>query len=309
MLKTGIHHRRQLIRARLASRWGRRKIVSIELYPEIAEEAADSEWLQQHTLARFALANGTYKTTYASRFPEFDRETLRIIREAFPAPRKLAVHDLAVSDGRTSVEFFGALSEVYGDSLRFRASDAVPRVFALRHPSSRTRAVVDAEGNLLQIVWPPFVLNAPKTENPLFYPLNHLLRWGLTETTVRRLLRDPDAERRAIELVHPSCARLSANDPRFELVRHDIEQPAQRVFDVVRAMNILNPSYFEPATMRQIAGFVCESVAPGGLLVTGSNLEPGSAVEGSVFTREASGMRELWAAGQGSPARDPILAS
>ena len=309
MLKTGIHHRKQLIRARLEASWGRRKFVSIELYPEIADEGADSEWLRQHTLARFALANGTYKTTYASRFPEFDRNTLRIIRQVFPAPERLEVHDLAVSDGRTSVEFFGALSEEYGDRVRFRASDSDPRVFVLRHPGARTRAVVDADGNLLQIVSPPFVFNVPKSESRLLYPLNHLLRWRLNETSVRRLLRDPNAERRAVELVHPSCARLSASDPRFELVRHDIAQPAYAVFDVVRAMNILNPSYFERAAMERISGLLCESVAPGGLLVTGSNLEPGSTVEGSVFLKEGSGMRELWAAGQGSTARELILAS
>ena len=157
-------------------------------------------------------------------------------------------------------------------------------------------------------MWPPFVFNTSKAESVLFYPLNHLLRWGLSHTTVQRLLRSPDAERRSIELVHPGCTQLSASEPRFELVRHDIEQPAQHVFDIVRAMNILNPSYFEPASMQRIVGLICESIAPGGLLVTGSNLEPGSPVAGSVFLKKSSGMHEQWSTGQGSPTGDVIRA-
>ena len=80
-------------------------------------------------------------------------------------------------------------------------------------------------------------------------------------------------------------------------------------FHLVRAMNILNPDYFDAATLGRIVGHLAASVEEGGLLVTGSNQGPDSPVDGSLFRRSGGGFREVFACGGGSPVRALVAAA
>lgn len=307
MLKPGIHRLDQLRLEHLTSWWGRRKLIAIDLYPQIAAaNLPDRDELQQHALLRFALANGTFKRTYGGRFRDFDREAIAIALDAFPPPCALRVHDMAVSDGRTSVDFFEALAERYGQGLRFHASDLVPYVWRLQRAGEPLRVIVDDEDHVLQVIRPPFVFSVPRPEDVRLYPLNHAIRRMLQARAVPRLLAAAaagQAERTRIDLVHAECAKRVRDDARFELTQHDITRPVGSEFHVVRAMNILNPDYFDAATLEQIVGHVCGSVAEGGVLVTGSNQGPDSPVLGSIFRKSGGRFEELHASAGGSPVR------
>ena len=148
-------------------------------YPPI-----DGAWRQEAILRRFALSNGVYKRTAQSRFAEFDHAVTEFLSDKFANEEVLQVHDVAVSDGRTSVEFYDRLRRELMQSIEFYATDRDLEVFALHKNGCRTSVVIDSEGTVLQIVHPPFVFNVCKPESKLLYPINHLIRWLLTPMSI-----------------------------------------------------------------------------------------------------------------------------
>jgi hypothetical protein len=306
MLKFGIHSAEQLSRAHPRTWLGGRRAVAADLYPAarlVDERIADS------LLGLLALANGTFKRTRTARFPEFDQRVAEHLASVAHG-RVLLIHDVAVSDGRTAVEFFRHL-DAMGVTADYLASDLVPFIYVYPAKSKGMRIVVDPEAQLLQVVAPPFVFNVNKLESARWYPLNHLIRIGLQAIVVPRLQRElareglEAAER--VDLVCPECRELTRATPRFRLDRHDLFHPAGDDLDVVRAMNILNPSYFSEAETGRILDAFRASLAPGGLLVTGSNQDAGSLVEGGVYRSTPAGFEAVFELGGGSRVRSLIL--
>lgn len=307
MLKTGIYRRDQLGVAALNGWFGRRRFVAVTLYEEIAaSEDPDRERLLEHMLARFPAANGTYKRTQSHRFEEFDARVAQELLRRFNPSLGFAIHDLGASDGRTAVDFFHRLASLEHVELRFVASDASPDVTAVTSPRISLVVVVDPEtATPLQVISPPFVFNVVKRESALFYPVNRLILFALLRTRVRTQLarftaNDPALRSTRIRLLSPECLRLLASDPRFAFVRYNVLEPTNNRFNLVRAMNVLNRSYFSEADLRLATANVHESLIPGGIFVTGSNEDAGSPVDGAIYERTATGFRQLWVSGAGS---------
>ena len=174
-------------------------------------------------------------------------------------------------------------------------------------------AVLDpATSQPLQVIWPPFVFNVEKRESALLYPINRALLVILLRTRVRRLLErysaaDPAIRTRHIRLLAPVALDTLESDPRFDFERHDILQPLAGRFGLIRAMNILNRSYFEDDQLRVAIGHVARALTTGGLFATGSNQDAGSAVDGAVYERTTSGFQRLRSSGNGSPVDDLVL--
>jgi hypothetical protein len=76
---------------------------------------------------------------------------------------------------------------------------------------------------------------------------------------------------------------------------------------VIRAMNVLNPSYFDPEEIRLILGHVFDGLLDGGWLVTGSNQDADTLVHGGVYEKSPAGFRRIWQSGNGSPVESEIL--
>ena len=305
MLKFGICTLGEVDRSRAALlRGGRRfrRFCSIELYEALARRGGEQdEALQAAVLDLFPIANGAYKRTGRLRFGSFDLEVTKIVAERFPVPSPLNVHDMAVSDGRTSCDLYRLLSEAAGARLRFVASDVCIRVTALSWPGERLTAVVDEDGVLLQMIWPPFVLPIAQTES-WFFPVNRLLRRALLGRA-RRLMAglpgDRAIQRRDILLLCNEARSLSGSRSNFLVERHDMFEAAPRRYQVVRSMNVLNPSYFGEARLRRALACVHASLDPGGLFVVGSNGDVGSTVDGGVYERRGDRLCELkrWGSG------------
>jgi len=307
MIQLGIYKREQLLGTSRRFRSPRRKPISVTLYPEIVHsgDPAADEALEKILLD---FSNGrTFKRTQRHRFADFDRTTIRMVRDLGASLGHLQVHDVAVSDGRTAVDFFHQLADLPG--LEFVASDGSPDVTVVHDPKGRFVVVLDAGTNeVLQAVRPPFVFNIPNPgRRALLYPINRAFRETLLRRQVPGLLArwrdgDPSIRVTSIRLIAPDCLRLIESDPRFTFERYDVLKPATRPFDVVRAMNILNRGYFTDAEMLKALRHVHASLHDGGLFITGSNQDAGSGVNGAVYRRVGASFRSQWVSGSGSAA-------
>ncbi len=288
-----------------------RRTIYVGLYEEAATlPAEEADRLQEAVLDLFVTANGAFKRTSRARFPSFDALVVRHATEILGPRPAIRVHDLAVSDARTACDFFDALRAPFAERLDFFASDFCVRVFALSRRGGRVVVVVDDESRPLQIVAGRFVLPIPKREGWLF-PVNRLLGEVLLRTRVPELIErsvkgDPSIERREILLVCPRARDYVAREPAFHLDAFDLMKPSAKKFEIVRAMNVLNRSYFEDAQLALAISHITSSLEEGGLLVTGSNLEAGSGVRGSIYRREGGQLRPVDHSGEGSPIRDLI---
>ena len=92
-----------------------------------------------------------------------------------------------------------------------------------------------------------------------------------------------------MRLIGHRALELERRSPGFQTGECDLFDLPEGPFEVVRAMNILNPGYFEENRLKTALNGIHRALVPGGLLVVGANEEAGSKVEGGVYRRSASG--------------------
>lgn len=308
MLKHGICTLEELDRSGLGrvaqTRRFFHRLCDIALYEALARRGrSGDEALQAAVLNLFPITNGAYKRTSRQRFGAFDREVLSILARRFPSNARLSVHDVAVSDGRTACDFYRVLSAHFG-GLDFLASDLCLRVTRLSFPEARLSVVVDENDVPLQLVRPPFVLNLARTESWL-YPVNHLLRsfWRARAMSVLDAARAGDEAlvRDHILLLCSEARKYLDSCANFQIKNYDIFSPPVDRYHVVRAMNVLNSSYFSPAQLTHAVANLRDALHEGGVLVLGSNGEAGSTVHGGAYQRRDNQLVEIWSCGCGPP--------
>lgn len=302
MIKTGVHSMAQIEKSGLdaitAPLGGRRKI-SVTLYPSLTDHK-DADDIAEAILHQFTDGRKAFKRTYARRFPEFDRDITAFLASHFPADHALQVHDVAVSDGRTAVDFFTTLTGSF-PALSYHASDYNPILSVVERDD--LRITLDNAGNILEICRPPFVFNRMVRDSYKYYPLNHLILLFMQMTSVPALMKAykaGDVSAKKFFLVAPQATKLAQDDRRFVLGQHDILQPFAGQYDVIRAMNVLNLDYFSVEEFRRIAGHLHAALKEDGILVTGSNQDPGTPVDGAIYRRTAIGFEEIKRFGNGS---------
>ncbi len=307
MLKTGICSLEHLISGD-RDRTLFRKVLrnaSISLYEKVcAEKNADE--LAQRILLLFSDERGAYKRTYAKRFEEFDQEVCEILEKNLDIQESLKIHDVGVSDGRTSVDFF---HKVVGfcPHVNFAASDYNPMVKILE--KGRLKVTLTESDQLLEITYIPFVFNTIKRDSYRHYPLNHVVRKLIELFMVIPLLRA--YKRRVIIakelfLFAPSAINLEKSNKNFKLTKHDVLQAFKNKNNIIRAMNVLNPSYFPGDDFSKIIMNIYNSLEKGGLFVTGSNQEADTVVDGAFYQKTATNFKILWMSGNGSPIHNHI---
>lgn len=304
MFKTGIYKLSQCREADKTLLRKEPKNISITLYDQIIG-LPDTDDLAERVLRLFADDRGSYKRTYGRRFEAFDQEVIERIKATFSPAESLIVEDVGVSDGRTSCEFFRKLVAHY-PRHHFRASDYDAEVFVVEH--GRTKVTLSHAHRVLEVVYPPFVFNAAKRDSYRHYPLNHVVRLIVDRLIVRGLVGRYLAGQlpaRTVVLFAPEALALAAQDSRFRLARHDLLAPLATPgqTDLVRAMNVLNPSYFGPRDIRTVLANIHAALRVEGWLITGSNEEAGSLVHGGIYQRSAVGFETIWESGNGSPLR------
>ncbi len=308
MFKTGIHdmaHAPDFMRRP-------RDFIALDLYDGYA--GIDRDDFQEQAIGRVAVAGGAFKKTHKNRFDEFDDACFSLIRKHISSAAKenISVHDIAISDGRTTLPFFTYLSGMYGDILSFLASDYAAHFRAVYDPQNPARRIIlDAQNRMIQMIVPPFVFNVVCAENAFIYPVNFLLRRYFKKTWAKGLREKYIAAPqnfnvREILLLCRECRDLM-HDTRFTFDTYDVLSGPRPAHDIIRAMNILNPSYFAPEKMAQVVNNISESLNLGGLLITGSNGAGGSPVNGGAFQKTPDGFKKLAHFGQGSAVESLIL--
>jgi hypothetical protein len=216
MFKLGISRKEQLTPGKLNGYINSRKFIALDLYDDLDDlPQANRDSIQERILSRFSVQSGILKYTHARRFDDFDNLSLCAITANFTAYQDILVHDVGVSDGRTSCGLYEQLNRLYGPRLVFQASDNAPYLFVLRRGRSTRRVIVDDKGHLLQIITPPFVFIVVRPESKKLYPLNHLMRYLATTFYARPLLEAhragaPGIERTRVDLLCRECRTLIA---------------------------------------------------------------------------------------------------
>lgn len=304
---TGIYKRSQLKdNIKFKNIFHDHKRCSITLYNQILDEP-NADRIAERILLLFTDERGVYKRTYSKRFEEFDAFVIERIQETFDPGTTLTLHDFGVSDARTSVDFFHRIAAFYRDFI-FDASDYDPAVHVIE--SGRMKLTINSRGRLLEIVWPPFVFNKMKRDSLIKYPLNYLLCLFATRFLARPLLRKHGSgqiKSERICLFAPVALRLEKTDARFHLMQQDLLSPINEAVHIIRAMNILNRSYFSDAEIVTIMRNIHSELLDGGLFVTGSNQDSNTIVNGAIFQKQVDRFVKQWSFGQGSPFEAEIM--
>ncbi len=301
MLKTGICNLSQIKNGvKFKDLFGKEKNLSITLYDQICQESNADE-LAERILLLFSDERGAYKRTYAKRFEEFDQASLGHIKGYFEEKTSLYIHDAAVSDGRTAVDFFEKTKELF-PKLEYLASDFNPKVYVLE--KGRLKVTVSHTAKILEVLWPPFVFNTIKRDSWRYYPLNHFIRLAIQYFIVPSLINSyqrGELKAKELMLFAPSALNRARTDQRFILGTHNLLQPFNRQYHIIRAMNVLNISYFTKNEFFQVLRNIHSGLLNDGLFITGSNQDAGSLVNGGVYKKTANGFEQIWQSGTGSP--------
>jgi hypothetical protein len=306
MLKTGIYTIDQACDpSRQKTILGGHKKISVTLYPAVAE-LQNGDDIAEQILFHFSDERGAFKRTYAKRFPDFDPAVIDVLKHHFSKTETLKIHDVAVSDGRTAADLFDVVSAEFQD-VEYIASDYNPKLTVLQ--KGKLKVTLSHTGDVLEICWPPFVFNTVQRDSYKFYPINHAIRLVVQALYVNPLVKNYKEGKVTGEtffLFVPRVLTLAQSDARFTMAQHDLLAPFNTPHHVIRAMNILNPSYFSKEEFQHLIGHVYAGLYEGGLFIVGSNEDAGSLVHGGIYQKTAQGFHKLWQSGNG-PAIEEFL--
>src|SRR6266404_5952715 len=133
MIRFGVCSLQELCARQLNDVFGKEKNISIELYEELQNSnTASAEEYQETVLGHFKFGQ-VFKRTHADRFAEFDELILSSLSQQLGSSRKppIKIHDLAASDGRTSLELYQRLTAAYASGFDFLATDILPWVYLI----------------------------------------------------------------------------------------------------------------------------------------------------------------------------------
>lgn len=305
MLKTGIYKLNQIKAAAtidstsFTNLFADEKEISITLYEQVQQLPNGNE-LAERVLLLFKDDRGAYKRTYINRFPEFDAIVLGQINSHFKPEDHLIIHDVGVSDGRTALDLFEKVIPIF-TNCKYIASDYNAKVYILT--KDKCTVTISHNGQILEILWPPFVFTKIRLNRFLFlYPLNHVIRFFIQLLYVYPIIKDYKSGKLTateLTLFAPKVLERSKNDPRLSLERQDLLQPFKEPANVIRAMNVLNPSYFTKDELHKIINNIYIGLKDGGLFILGSNQNAGTLVHGGIYKKTSSGFKLVNKSGDG----------
>lgn len=265
----------------------RKYIISVTLYPFILQDCQLSRFSE--TILENVIVNKTYKKTCSGRFTDYDKITIQCLEQYYSRNDQLNVHDVAVSDGQVSVEFFRKLTETFTD-VTFKASDSFSQLSAFKiGPLS---IVTDRKASVVEIVLPPFVfMDNGRLEK---------LAKKIITTVFRNAITTAQNRATDILLFHPRAVELSLIEERFMLGDDNIlDFDYSSQYQVVRAMNILNLGYFRPDQAQSILSRFHKALTVDGFLIVGSNNGANSLVHGGIYRKTNEGFVLILESGDG----------
>jgi hypothetical protein len=250
--------------------------------------------LEQRFFKSLRLPNGTYKTTAARRMPDVDSAVIALL-DAAPATVRLL--DVGVSSGITTLELVEAIERA-GRTVQVTACDlSVHGV--LRHDGA-TDLLLDPDGHVLQLATPWLTKGRPHDPGGA---LRRRLLQALFEWFERRAARavpgTAPGDERLLLISQVLAARQGVSVVGHDLTRHQPDW--QDAFDVVRAANVLNRSYFDEPTLVRMLAYLRGYLRSGGLMVLNRTLEEDGVNHGTILRKLADGrLTALQRLGRGS---------
>ncbi len=246
-------------------------------FPAVPLNASIQEELERKFFATIRQCNGTYKYTYEKRLDDLNS----LVAGLLPPSRPLRLMDVAVSSGITTLDWVNSLDRL-GIQYTMTAGDLNLRAYLLSF-GRHLHVLVDGSGYPLQYdIFGHAVTNPPPRRMlPLYLPWILFLRLALTARfeLLRRLAsraggHDDTESMTNCRLVTLVSSRLVSND-RIELIEDDIlnNHTIRNRYDVIRAANILNRSYFDEPALAAILANLRQRLVEGGLLVVCSTTD------------------------------------
>lgn len=270
----------------------------------LARPLAERRRVEDAFFRRLRLPGGVTKRTERGRLADLDA----LLMPLLPATGELALHDVAVSSGVTTLDWLGRVQGA-GRAARMVAGDLLIEAFLLS-AGRRLEVLVDRRGRVLQFdalgralpgraPWPLGLLPwLGRLAVGALLAADRELARALAEGREVRGRRPLRSQR--VPLVVPELAA----HPDIELIEDDLlgaprPELAGR-FDAVRAANLLNLGYFPPETLGRMVAALALRLKPGGLLAVVRS-EPGEINHGTIFRLAPGGRLEVAARlGRGS---------
>lgn len=221
------------------------------------------------------------------------------------------MHDVGVSDARTSCDFYEKL-QFFFPNCEFYASDCNPDVIILY--KGTTIVVINEALEILETTMPPFVWNRNRIrKEKLLYPLNFFIQWIVENFISKKIVYEYQKGKISMKRLSLFCQRakdLCNQSSHFHLLKHNVldKSPVSDEFSVLRAMNVLNPALFSVQELTIAIDHFCSSLIEGGLFITGCNQDANSLVHGTIYQKKDFAFVPVYVSGKGSPLNEIILA-
>ncbi len=284
---------------------GKKKRASALLLQEMTQRSPVDPKKYDNIIKCIATPNGTWKDTKRGRFTVLDSIILEDLKNIHNTTKSLIVMDLAVSSGVTSVEFYKLLRSAF--SVDFIATDLWYEAISIKSPQYGWIVVLYSDGNELQYVVGPFVLPGQGRES-LFYPINialrQLCRW-MTLPKAQAILKKYNSsefsyfqtsmvdgyEVTKLCLLAHECMELAKSSRYFRFEVSNIMEPFAYRADVIRAMNILTPTYFYDTQLQQGIRNCLNVLNREGVLVLGQSItDESDDIKATIFRRKDRGL-------------------
>ena len=296
MIKLGVTRLEQLRQRRIQTLMGGTRYVSLRLLEELGT-IPESEANQLFPVVTKRLTNsaGAFRRTDPERFDTLNAELMNFLAAHRDRVGGLRVHDAAVADGTTALALYRSFLEAGIQLDSYLATDLCDYVVQIDRGGSGPLVFLDPTTNsILQVHWQNFVFNFPKGENPFWYPVNGLVRNLLMRFPVRRLLEDWKSgevgKGARVELLHPAVLSEVASPSVFFFRREDLFNEQSTPVDFVRAMNVLNRSYFSEAQLKRAVRSLARPLELGGYLLIGGDSEKPGETAATLFRRTDSSL-------------------
>ena len=228
----------------------------------------------------------TSKTTRPNRFLDLDIAIISAIRR-LPMDKEVTVHDMAASDGITSLELFNRLS--HERPVRLKATDYYDEIGAAR--KGMFWVFYDKDQVVLQVAVGAIALRSKRA--------NEFLAWLLSPSLTTLT---------SVSLFHPDVTARAKIDSRFVATSDNFFSPSPTQYDVVRVMNALGERNFPRVQIERALQAVSKTVVDGGLLVLGRSAdELDGSPQATIFQRRQNMFRAVSDMGDGYELRDFVL--
>ena len=257
---------------------------------------------------RLRTSNGIFRTSFAQRFRDVDEAALAWMQRLFSRDAAIRIQDRAASHALTSQEWAERIFHEFPQAV-FEASDLLLELVEI---SRGTEAfIVEPGGRAIQFVRRPFAVSLAHLE-PRRYPVNRLVaswarrrfeRLGLRGSPVERMMENAEKRGwrvRRISYVHPRARQFARSHPQFQVRVRNVFEVTPGDCDVIRTMNIFNPSYFSAEQLREGIAAVWNSLRPNGLWVAGRTREEDFSNHATLFRRRENDWEALQRIGEGA---------